>query len=251
MSTDIATVVAHRTEALALPDYIKKGDVRGSENIQNTDIRFPALKLAQSTTPETKSHKAEFIAGLHEGELFNSVSREVYGDAAIQFVIVNQLGHRNVEFDPGDRNIVIDGNVPDNDPRCEFTEKILDGKKIRVNPVAVRFYDYLLLALIGNREPTLLTLSLKKTQLKKAVGLNSVIKLSKLPAFAHLFTGKPVPESRGDNSWYGWRFDQAGWPTEDLFNLASRYYDQYANRVITVETEPEVESEVDPEKIPF
>ena len=233
MSTNIAT----RSQAIALPDYIKKGDVRGSENIGNADIKFPALKLAQSTTKETKKHEAVCIEGLHEGELFNSVTREVYGDAPIHFVVVNQLGHRNVEFDPLDRNIVIDGNVPDADPRCEFTEKIVDGQKIRVNPIAVRFYDYLLLVLFGNREPELLTLSLKKTQLKKAVGLNSIIKLSKLPAFAHLFKGTPVPESRGQNAWYGWRFDQAGWPPEDLFTLASKYYDQYANKVITVETE--------------
>lgn len=245
-----------------LPAHIKRGDTRGTENIGKDDIKFPALKLAQATTPEAKRADAAYLEGLREGDLFNNITREIYGEDPVLLVIVNQLGHRNTQFDPNDRNVVLESDIPDNDPRCQFTEKIEDGKKVRVKPVATKFYDYLVLLVHGqydrktgevlqSRDPELMTLSLKSTQLKKATKLNSVLSLAKLPAFAHLFQARPGPESRGANSWYGWTFDSVGFTSESLYLLAEESYDKFAGKTIAVDdVEPEGPAKTD-EDIPF
>jgi len=226
------------TTAMARPSFIKEGS-RGSENIQNTDIKPPALRLAQAMSPEVKRAEPSYIQGLREGDLFNSITGQVYGDAPVNFLIINYLGHRNVEFDPNDRNVVLEADIPDNDPRCSFTTTVVDGKPVKSKPRATQFKDFLILLLPEGADPQLMTLTLKSTQLKKATRLLTVLKLSKLDTFAHLIKGTPTPERKGNNSWYGWRFDVVGYPTEQQYFAAEAFYQQMQGKTIAVETEAE------------
>lgn len=246
-------IATRGSTALARPDYIKAGDTRGTENISTNDIKFPALRLAQATTPEVKRADPSYLEGLREGDLFNNVTREIYGEEPVNLIIVNQLGHRNTEFDPTDRNVVLESNIPDNDPRCQFTVENVGGKQIRTKPRATKFYDYLVLLIRGGHDPELMTMSLKSTQLKKAVALNSMLKLSKLASFAHMIKATPVAEKRGQNSWYGWRFDSDGWVSEDLYNLAAKQFEKMAGKNIEIAPEAPVEEATErvDDDIPF
>ena len=244
------------TTALARPDYIKANDSRGTENIETADIKFPALRLAQAMSPEVKRADPAYLEGLREGELFNSITREIYGEEPVHLIIVNQLGHRNTQFDPKDRNVVLESNIPDDDPRCQFTVTVKDGQQVRNKPLATKFYDYMVLVIREGREPELMTLSLKSTQLKKAVALNSILKLSKLASFAHLFKATPVPEKKGNNQWYGWRFDSAGWVSEEQYALGAKYFDKFENKAkevaANIAAEPEAPAAADgDDDIPF
>lgn len=233
MSTEVAT---RNPNALASrPDFIKAGDTRGTENI-GKDIRPPALKLAQSMTPQAKRSAVEYIDGLAEGLLFNTITHEIYGEEPVRFIIVNQLGSRNVQFDPANPKVVLDGNVPDGDPRTKFTERLENGAKVRVKPLAKRFTDYLVLLLHdGDRRPELMTFTLSGTQLRKATDLNSILKLSNLPSFAFVIKGTPKPEKKKDFDYYGWAFEPAGWPTEEQYLLAEKYYEEMKDKNVEVE----------------
>lgn len=224
--------------ALARPDFIKEGR-RGAENITTNDIKPPALRLAQAMSPEVKRSEPQYIDGLREGDLFNSITGFVYGDAPVNFLIVNYLGHRNVVFDSQDRNVVLDGDVPDNDPRCSFSTRMEGGQVIKVKPIATQFKDFLILLLPEGGDSQLMTLTLKSTQLKKATRLLTVLKLSKLDTFAHLIKGTPVPERKGNNSWYGWRFDVVGYPSEAHYLEAEAHYQKMLGKNVVVEAEPE------------
>jgi hypothetical protein len=242
----MSEAIANRgNSALARPSFIKDGDTRGTENIGSADIRPPALRIAQSTSPEVKRTEAVYIKDLREGEFFNSITREVFGEGPLHLVIVNQLGHRHIEFEPGNSGQVVDFNVPDGDPRTEFTTSVVDGKQVRVKPRATKFYDYLVFAIPGDGRRILMTVSLKSTQLKKAVQLNTILKGSKLPSFAHLFSVTAAPEKRGGNSFYGWRFDPAGWVTEDVYKDASDQYDRMKGKNVVVEVEAAADTEDD------
>lgn len=234
--------------ALERPAFIKTNDTRGTENIGSNDIRPPSLRLAQSGSPEAKRSEAQYIDGLAEGNFFNSLTKQIYGEGPIQVVIVNQLGHRNVQFDPNDKKVVLDFNVPDGDPRTAFSTQVVDGVEKRVKPAATTFYDYLVYVINGEQRE-LMTLSLKSTQLKKAKDLNTLLKTSKLASFSFLFEVTAEPERRGANSWWGWVFTAAGYVTEDIYNDAAKLYEQMAGKTVVVETE-EGDGEGD-EKIPF
>jgi hypothetical protein len=241
-----------QTQALAVPSFIKAGDTRGTENIQSNDVRPPALRIAQAMSPEVKRSESAYIPGLAEGMFFDSITKEIHGEGPIGLVIVNQLGHRHVEFAPRDEGGgVLDFNVPDGDPRTEFTEEIKDGKKVRIKPRATKFYDYLVLVVLEDGRRKLMTLSFKSTQLKVATTINTVLKLSKLPSFAHLFSATAVPEKRGNNSFYGWRVTQAGYVSEATYNEASQTYDAMSGKTVVLEAEVDESAVVIDKDIPF
>lgn len=237
--------------ALEKPAWIKAGDVRGTEGIGIKDIKPPALRIAQSGSPEVKrSETAKYIQGLQEGYFWNSLTKEIYGDTTITVCIVKPLGHRHVEFAPfNEGGGVLDFNVSDDDPRTQFTTEKVDGKDVRKKPRATLFYDYLVYATVNGRLE-LMTMSLKSTQIKKAKDLNTLIKGAKMPSFALQFSATPVPESRGGYSWYGWRIEPAGFVPEDLYYDAEKMFEQFKDKEIVVDREGEVDAP-DADDIPF
>jgi hypothetical protein len=236
---------------LERPSFIKAGDTRGTENIGSNDIRPPALRIAQSNSPEAKrTEKDKYIQGLTEGMFFNSTTREIYGEGPLQIVVVNQLGHRNIEFDPNDKKVVLDFNVADGDPRTLFTTEVKDGKQVRMKPRATTFYDYLILVVSEGRRD-LMTMSLKSTQLKKAKDLNTLLAGAKMPSFSFLFEVTLAPEHGKGNSWYGWKFTPQGYVDEALYNEADKLYTKMVGKTIQVETEAGDGDEGGDDKIPF
>lgn len=61
-----------------VPDYIRQGGNRGSENVGTDDITVPRIEIVQSLSPCRNSKKAEYIKGAEEGMLYNSVTRELH-----------------------------------------------------------------------------------------------------------------------------------------------------------------------------
>jgi hypothetical protein len=214
------------------PSFITEG-TEGHEGISNSDIKPPALKLAQSTSPETKRSKPDrFIEGLREGEFFNSLTKEIYGEDPIKIIVVKPMGHRNVEFDKDMKPVEFD--IPDNDPRCGFTNTRVDGKLVRLKPKATKFLDFLIYATMPDGKSRLMTMALKSTQLRKGVEIGSIIRGNTLPCYAYEFTATPVPENFGDKSWYGWKFEP-GWPTEERYAAAAKFYEQFKGAKIEVD----------------
>jgi len=235
-----------KNTAMERPSFIKTGDARGTENIGKDDIVFPALKIAQDTTAEAKRADPAYVKGLQSGMFFNSVTKDIYGEEPITIVVVNQLGHRNVEFAPFDEGGgVIDFNVPDGDPRTQFQTKLVDGKEKRVKPAATLFYDYLVLALLPEGAKVM-TLSLKSTQIKKAKVFNSrllELKQKGVASFSTKFTAAPTPESRGGQTFYGWRIEPAGWVDEKTYAAAEAAYGAFSGKEIKLETVADEEPE--------
>lgn len=222
------------------PAWLKDGDVRGTENIGINDVKPPSLKLAQSMSPETKRHEAGYIDGLREGEFFNTVTKEIYGEGPINLVIVQSLGHRHIEFAPRDEGGgVLDFDVKDGDPRTQFTTKEVDGKEVRVKPRATKYYDYLVLVTHDGRESELMSLSFKSTQLKKAIALNTILAGLKMPSFAVQFTATAVPEKKGKDNFYGWKLDLAGYVPEAVYFEAEKCFEQFKDKNIIVSRDGE------------
>jgi len=74
-------VAVQQSGALAfaneVPDYIKQGGNRGSEEVKSTDMVLPRLEIVQALSPIKEENEH-----VKEGYLFNSVTQEVIGDLA-------------------------------------------------------------------------------------------------------------------------------------------------------------------------
>ena len=67
--------------ALAVPAFMQGSTGAGTEQIGREDMTLPRLAIAQSNSPAAKKSSPERIQGLEEGQLYNTLSREIVGEA--------------------------------------------------------------------------------------------------------------------------------------------------------------------------
>jgi len=63
----------------AVPAYIKQDSQRGAENTGIDDVEIPRLMLVQALSSCKKKNEPDYIEDCEEGDLYNNVTRKVYG----------------------------------------------------------------------------------------------------------------------------------------------------------------------------
>ena len=180
----------------AVPDFIPVGQATGTEGIGREDIQMPRIAIAQGLSKQMIEGHQLYIDGLKMGQMFNTLTSDVYGKGPIEFIIVRRDNPRWVEFD-ADRNMV-DPDVDPRDPRCEWREGA-NGE--RLPPIATQFYDYIVyLTATGET----IAVSMAKTNIKAAKKLNGLIKMRipPVPLYARRFLLSTAMESN-DKGTYG------------------------------------------------
>jgi hypothetical protein len=207
-------IAAQSPAALARPDFIEKGSA-GTTHITKDDMRIPRCAIAQALNPQLDEDKEDsFIDGLKQGDMFNSLTGTIYGRGPLEFFVLRADPPRFVEFIPREEGGgVKDMNVKPSDPRTQFTT---DDKGDRVKPIATKFYDYFIVLADGLRggKPfldTVVALSFKSSQLKKAQDLNTLIRGRETDIYAGKYSITSVVEPSAKGKFFGWKVSNAGW----------------------------------------
>lgn len=231
----------------------------GTENISKKFVRPPALALAQDGTPQRKKSNEAFIKGLEVGQLFNSLTGEIYGTGPLNFVVIKSLGYRNVLFAKGKLGVVLERNLPDSDPRTQFIDvRQADGSIKSTKPEATQFHDFLVY-LPDTGE--VLTLSFKSTMIKTAIKLNSQIEyplrigkttIPNPPAFALAFKLGVADDKNDTGEWKVFTVTPDGIvdPTCETFKTLATLYKKYNEVEVEVVDAEVTDAEVQ-EKVPF
>lgn len=140
--------------------FISKGDTTGADEISAKEIRLPRLAIAQGLSPELTPDSSSHIEGLSLFQLFNNLTSEIYGRGPLKFVPIKRE-KRRIEFDPEDRNVPLDLNVPVGDPRCEWTTNEDTGE--REAPRATEFVEFVVLLIREGKDPEPIVMSIKGT----------------------------------------------------------------------------------------
>jgi hypothetical protein len=241
-----------KTQALAttgeqaldvMPDFLKDvQDSSGLEHIRKQDLRMPRLAVAQGLSPELKRGDPKYIADLEFGMMFNNITGQVYGKDTVEVVVVKVNPVRWVLFDPKDRHVILDRNVPDGDPRTQWGSGE-DGK-----PAATQFLEFVAM-LYPSREP--IALSFKGTGIKAGQLLVTLLALKaqqdggKKPSYAYRIALTPGTEKnpKGEYAVLNPRF--AGYTDQETFLLAKDFYASVKDQQLEVET---VDADVAPVK---
>jgi hypothetical protein len=191
-----------------VPEFLQQyvGQTTGAEGLTRDDIRMPRLAIAQAMSPQKLDGNPAFIEGLKLGEMFNTLTSQVYGKGPLEFVIVRRDPPRWVEFDD-DRNM-IDPNVPHNDPRTAWRAG-QNGE--RLAPIATQFYDYIV-ALYPSLEP--IAISLARTGIGAAKTLNGLIqmRIPPVPLYARRFRVETATKTNDKGTFGIYVFKNAGSP---------------------------------------
>jgi len=193
------------------PSYIPKSR-RGFEDTVQSDITIPRLALAQALSPQVTDGDPARIPDLKPGDLFNSVTQQVYGREVVVQVL-RKMPLRAMEFRSVDEGGgVVDPNVPIGDPRLAWGNS---GDKKADKPRATLFRDFLAVILPGRE---MIALSFKSSGLTAAKNLWGFATMGNRDCFAvrlKISTGvKLTPKPHQI-----FKVEQAGWVSEVDFQL--------------------------------
>jgi hypothetical protein len=212
-----------------LPDYIKKGDQRGTEHIKKDDMQLPRLSIAQKTSEQIDKSKPRYIAGLEFGQMFNNLTEEIYGEGPFLFSIVRADQPRGIEFYPIDEGGGIkDMNVALDDPRMKFGK---EGEK----PTATKFYDFVIVFWPSQE---IIALSLKGTGLKVARELNTLVMLRNCPLFAGKYSISSAIKTDKKGTYGIHLIKRAGFCTKEEYAFAEEMFESIKDKELVIEREP-------------
>ncbi len=239
--TEAMTTVTKGSLAV-VPEHLRafQGTQDAEHNVGNNDILIPRLAVAQAgMSPQLKKQHELYIPDLEEGQLFNTVTNEVYGEEAT--VIPLFFNKNYIQFQGGGVLKVVAmyksaDEVPDGGLEWGRDD---DGQ--RVPPLVTEFKNRMCLILTGTGNWQPIVVSFKKGENKFSDQWNSQIKFArladKLPCFAHTYTVTAKLKQGGDGkSWYVKAVSPLGFTPETIFVEAKNYFEQLSQGGYTVDT---------------
>ncbi len=215
----MANAVAKKEDKLPaeMMDDLMADSGKGLEGSSSEDMIIPFLKMAQSLSPEVKKSKPEYIQGLEEGMLFNSATREIYGEEV--YIVPCKYERQYLEFVPVENGGGFRGQHPasilDECKEGPLGEQLLpDGNEIVICGV----WYVLVLAKDGSYSSAVI--SLAKSQFKQSKKLMTKLRMIQLPnpkggtfnppPFYNLVKVKGLPTSNDKGDWMLWDFELDG-----------------------------------------
>lgn len=234
------------------PSFLKKGDTTGTDNISAEDLRLPRLLIAQGLSTQMIPEDSSYIKGLALFDLFHELTGEIFGRGPIKFIPIRR-DVRNIEFDPENRGVPLDLEVPPGDPRLKWTR---DETGAKVPPAATRFVEFVVIMLLPGRMPEPIVLSFKETNKfirRAAERLTGFIKMRNPPApiYAGIYTVQSKTEKNDEGTFGVYVVSNAGYvQDEGLYRYAEAFYQSLEGKTIVVQREGATEDDTfDPEEL--
>lgn len=250
--------------AAGVPDYLAEEPsepIRGAENLEQGDFLMPRLSICGKQSPQFDENNERHIEGLKIGQFFNSITREVYGDAvyAVPLIEVKTRGKFRPYGEDGPPLCVSsDGRQGEGDPggecaRCPERQFTRDGKGNSVKPRCTEIMSYAVLLMPDGAEPrtvdvggkkllqwsetprfdSVSVIGFKSTSIGSAKTWNTLLKLRNRDWFAGVYKLTAVAQSDGKNSWHIPMVENAGWQSKAGYDLCLPFYESVKNMFAT------------------
>ena len=186
----------------------------GRENMAVTDMALPYFALLQALSPQVKKSSPNRIDGAEEGDIFNTVTGELFAGEEGLTVIPCAFQKAWVEWTPRDSGGGFVASHEDDRVLqiCERNEIGMDVRKDNGNLIVLTFYYYVLV-LRPNGGYEFGIISMTRTALKKARKWNSLLSCLQVqgpngmfnpPMFAQVFHVTSTAESNNKGDYYNW-----------------------------------------------
>ena len=185
---------------------------------ETSDLQIPFIRVIQALSPQIKKSDAAFIKGAEQGDLFNTVTGEVWkGEEGINVIPCYQET-KHLEFTPRDQGGGFVGELPAGDPNILKTTR--QGAKETLpsgNELDKSDQHYcMVLNKDGSAQPAIV--DMKSTQLKISRRWKTQIAMQKIPdkngvmrtpaLFATIWNLKTVEESNDIVTWYNYTVEK-------------------------------------------
>lgn len=234
----------------------------GLEDISKDEYSVPFVKILDAKSPQCKPAAQGGLPGAKGGAIINMATNEIFdGEKGVEFIPVHR-DHHFVEWIPKNEDGTGGGFVGIRQPEDPLViqlraEQGAFGKlKTSDNHELAETY-YLYGLLVQDDQGTPVVIGFASTQIKKYRNFISRVMNIKYqgaqgmvtpPMWAHFWRFTTVYESKGANSWYGWRLNLKSEPpltarlkmNEGLYIQAREFYNSIkAGKVVVKQPERE------------
>lgn len=208
----------------ALPDYLQemKGQRLGQENVSQEDVLIPRLGLCQSLSPQKKKNNEAFIENLEEGDLFNTVSQEIYGRSITLIPIF--FFKTFIHFKPIKEGGGIIAQYP---TKADVPPELLEWKD--GNPPVITEFKNQFCARVtedGKLEP--IVASFKSTGIKTAKKWQSYINMLNAPSFVRQYVLDVCHVVDGNQEWESLTVKPGEFVPPEIVAGLKSLFEQYA-----------------------
>ena len=214
-TTEVATLVGGIQEER--PDWLKKGNA-GSEDVSMKDMILPRIDVLQALSPQIKKSDPGYIPGAEQGQIFNTVTGEIYGTEVTfvpvmfrkEFVLwkLRQHGGGFIGAFSGEQEANMAHSQVQTPSECEVVES--------------HQHFVMILTPHGTEEAVL---SMTKSKLKVSRNLNTLIQMAGVDRFAKAYKISSIEVDGDKGSYWSYKAAAAGFVTQELYNKGKELYD--------------------------
>jgi len=245
--TSVVQIVKETSVAISdVPDWLQnqKGNQKGMEEVDNSDILLPRLGLCQSLSPQRRKSHSSYIEGLEEGDLFNTVTQEIYGrelDIIALFFFKNRIKYFPIDSGGGidciSPNGIDQGRIsPDGCSICKFSTWG-NGEKNDEHgndaPECTLYHNFMAFIPSSNSP---IAISYKATGLKISKQILAGIRLTQLPMYAKTYKVIVVDMKSGSNEWFEKKIIPTGFVSQETFKQMESHFKALKEANISIDT---------------
>ena len=230
------------------------------------EMQIPFIRALQALSPQLNKKKPEYIDGAEQGDLFNTVTGQVWeGEAGVTIIPCYQVT-KYLEFTPRDMGGGFRGEISPTNPVLQQTTRQGSKELLPTGNELVKSDQHYCLVLDGEGSFQPAVIDMKSTQLKVSRRWKTQIAMQKIkhpktgqmitpPLFATEWKITTVEESNDQGSWFNPSVEKVGLVGErDLMLEAKAFRDSVAAgdaKAVAEESVPTSSSVEQDDSIPF
>lgn len=244
-------IVAKKSGELTVFTSFEEDAGSGLENLTAEDLTIPRLKILQALSPEVNKHDGKYVEGSVAGNIFNTVTRELYDEETGVVIIPVAYKRLFLEWQPREIGGGLVKQHLEADILRETTKDERGGDVLPNGNYIQTSATHYGLSIDGDSYQQVM-IPMAGTQLKKSRTWNSVMAGLKVkasngnvftpPSYSHKYQLKTKAESNDRGNWFGWDIQLLSVLGEDemfLYESAKNF-----SSTISLEGEASVASEV-------
>ena len=238
--TSTALAKSDPNTALAnVPEYQRgKGQI-GLEQVERDDMILPRLAIAQSGSPALKKSSKVRIEGLEEGELYNTLTREIYGDKVKLIPVLFFKSY--IKFKPKGEDGSVGGILGMAKDKTHIDPKDLEFGPEGQKPVWTEFRNFV--CWIPDKKQ-MVVCSMKSSDTKAAKTWISLMRMAGVPAFGKVYDVTTIPKSSNNYDYFGFEVQPTGdFTPEALFHECELLYASLNGKDLKIDVEGLAEEE--------
>tara|TARA_R110000772_G_scaffold268452_1_gene395569 strand:+ start:13827 stop:14570 length:744 start_codon:yes stop_codon:yes gene_type:complete len=240
MATKKAVATKANDQMPAFLQKVDSNDTRGNEGVGADDLTIPRIELCQALSKCRQKKDPAYIQGIEEGQFYNNITRQVYGEEIVVVPIVFMK-----EFllwrdqDEG-------GGFGGAYPNMVEAQAALDGQDDPDNWESVPTSQQFVLVLASNGTVEEAVISMAKSKNRVSKDWNSLVRINGGPRFSRRYKLRGVEaQNQQGKDFHNMAVENFGFVDESTYKAGETAYQSIMSGALTIDRTIDGESSIE------